>query len=435
VVAHGQETAAALRTRPTGRARSVAIVTSGNFLEMFDFMMFGYYAPGIAATYFPSSNQYLSLILALTTFGAGFIMRPVGAVLLGAYMDRHGRRAGLLLTMGLMAVGTLVIALLPGYASIGLLAPLLVLGSRFIQGLSAGAEVGGVSTYLAEIADAHNKGFYVSWQSASQQVAVVCAALIGAVVAAKLSPADMRSWGWRVPFVAGCLLIPFLLLARSRLSESPAFQHRARPPTRAILRSIALHWRPVLFGSMLAVLTTVAFYLITAYTPTFGTHVLQLSTQASLAVSVCVGTLNFILLPIMGSLSDRIGRRRQLIVSAIAALVTGYPLLAWLAVSPSFVHLLAVQLWIATVYAAYNGAMVVYLTEIMPAQVRAAGFSLAYSVATALFGGFTPAICTFLIHVTGNRAMPGAWLSMAAAIGLAGVFLTGRADSAAEPTH
>src|SRR6188768_2729337 len=170
-----------------------------------DFIGFGYYATAIARTFFPSSSQYASLMLSLMTFGAGFLMRPLGAIFLGAYLDRHGRRAGLLLTLGLMAIGTMTIAFMPGYESIGLLAPVLVLVGRLLQGLSAGVEVGGVSVYLSEIATKGRKGFYVSWQSASQQVAVVFAAVVGLIVTSYLTRDEMLGYGWRIPLIVGCV--------------------------------------------------------------------------------------------------------------------------------------------------------------------------------------------------------------------------------------
>src|SRR5216110_419146 len=169
-------------TNRKSKVWSVVRVSSGNFLEMYDFMVFGYYASAIGNAFFPGGNPFVSLMLSLMTFGAGFLMRPLGAVVLGAYVDRHGRRSGLILTLGLMAIGTLSIAVTPGYASIGMLAPALVLGGRLIQGFSAGVELGGVSVYLAEIATPGNKGFYTSWQSGSQQVAVVFAATLGALL-------------------------------------------------------------------------------------------------------------------------------------------------------------------------------------------------------------------------------------------------------------
>jgi MFS family permease len=421
---------------PTDRhakLKSVFIVSSGNFLEMYDFMVFGYYATAIARTFFPSSNEYASLMLSLMTFGAGFLMRPLGAIFLGAYLDRHGRRAGLLLTLGLMAVGTLSIAFMPGYESIGLLAPVLVLVGRLLQGLSAGVEVGGVSVYLSEIATKGKKGFYVSWQSASQQMAVVFAAVIGLVVTSYLARDEMLRWGWRIPLIIGCVLIPFIFAIRRALKETGEFLARKqRPAPSEIFRSLFQNWRIVLLGTMMATMTTVSFYFITAYTPTFGSVVLGLDARDNMLVILCVGVTNFILLPTMGALSDRVGRRPLLITCSVLALLTSYPALAWLVSDPSFTRLLMVELWLAVIYAGYNGAMIVYLTEIVPVHVRTAGFSLAYSLATALFGGFTPAICTYLIAMTGNRAVPAVWLGFSALCGLTATLILGARERAGE---
>ena len=350
-------------------------------------------------------------MLSLMTFGAGFLMRPVGAIILGAYIDRVGRRAGLLLTLGLMAVGTLLIACLPGYATIGFVAPFLILVSRLVQGFSAGVELGGVSVYLSEMATPGHKGFYVSWQSASQQVAVIFTALLGVILNSLLPPALMDRWGWRIPFLIGCLIIPLLFLLRRSLPETDEFLARKQHPTVSqILHSLMANWHIVTIGFMMVTMTTVSFYLITAYTPTFGATELRLSSTDSLIVTLCVGFSNFIWLPVMGALSDRVGRRPILLTFTILALLTAYPAMLWLTSAPSFSRLLSVLLWLSFIYGSYNGAMVVLLTEIMPFEVRTAGFSLAYSLATAIFGGFTPAICTYLIHVTGNRAMPGVWI-------------------------
>jgi MFS family permease len=399
-------------------------VASGNFLEMYDFMVFGYYASAIARTYFPNRSEFASLMMSLMTFGAGFLMRPLGAILLGAYIDHHGRRRGLLVTLGLMSVGTLSIAIVPGYRAIGLVAPVLVVIGRLLQGFSAGAELGGVSVYLAEIATPGHKGFYVAWQSGSQQVAVSFAALLGVLLSAALRPEQMDAWGWRVPLLVGCAILPLLFVLRRSLEETPEFLARTHRPTASrIFRSMLESWRVVGLGVLLVTMTTVSFYSITAYTPTFGREVLRLGSRASLFVTLCVGLSNLLWLPTMGALSDRVGRRPILIACTVVALLTAYPAMAWLAAQPSFGRLLSVQLWLSFIYASYNGAMIVHLTEIMPPEVRTAGFSLAYSLATAIFGGFTPAISTWLIHVTGNRAMPGVWLSCAAAAGLAAAAL------------
>src|SRR5262249_38435416 len=193
---------------------SVIRVASGNFLEMYDFMVFGYYASAIGKAFFPSGSPFVSLMLSLMTFGAGFLMRPLGALVLGAYTDAHGRREGLLLTLGMMSVGIFSIACTPSYATIGLFAPLLVLIGRLLQGFSAGMELGGVSVYLAEIATPGHKGFYVSWQSGSQQVAVMFAASVGVMLNAVLPAEKMQQWGWRVPLLLGCSIIPFLFHLR-----------------------------------------------------------------------------------------------------------------------------------------------------------------------------------------------------------------------------
>jgi MFS family permease len=398
---------------------SVVRVSSGNFLEMYDFMVFGYYATAIGNTFFPSGNPFVSLMLSLMTFGAGFLMRPLGAIVLGAYTDVHGRRAGLILTLGLMSVGIISIACMPGYATIGLLAPLLVLIGRLLQGFSAGMELGGVSVYLSEIATPGHKGFYVSWQSASQQVAVMFAALVGVLLHIELPLQKVLEWGWRIPLLLGCVILPFLFRLRRSLQETDEFVARKhRPNISEIFHSLTASWKIVLIGTMMATMTTVSFYMITAYTPTFGNSVLHLANVGSLIVTLCVGASNLFWLPVMGSLSDKVGRRPLLIVCTILMLVTAYPAMLWLVRQPSFSRLLTLELWLSFIYGSYNGAMVVFLTEMMPVSVRTSGFALAYSLATAIFGGFTPAISTYLIHISGNRAIPGLWLSFAAACGL-----------------
>jgi MFS family permease len=411
-------------SRTAASAGRVVRVSVGNFLEMYDFMVFGYYAAAIGRAFFPNQSEYASLMLSFMTFGTGYLMRPLGAMVLGAYIDRQGRRKGLLLTLALMAVGTVSIGCMPGYRTLGLVAPLLVVAGRLVQGLSAGVEIGGVSVYLAEIAPPGRKGFFVAWQSGSQQVAVMFAAVLGIVLASTLAPAEMRDWGWRIPLLIGCLLLPFLFVLRRSLEETGEFLALHRRPSRAeVWRTVAQNWRLIVLGMLLTTTTTVTFYLITAYMPTYGSSVLHLSTRQSMLVTLCAGGSNFFWLPVMGALSDRIGRRPLLATFSLLALFTAYPALAWLVAQPSFSRLLAVALWFSTIFGSYNGAMVVFLTEIMPAQVRASAFSLAYSLAAGIFGGFTPAVSTYLIHRTGNPAMPGAWLALAGAMGLTATIL------------
>jgi MHS family citrate/tricarballylate:H+ symporter-like MFS transporter len=404
---------------PSSKFGAVLRVTSGNFLEQFDFFLFGFYATSIAHAFFPTSSDFASLMLTFAVFGAGFLMRPLGAVVLGAYIDEVGRRKGLIVTLSIMASGTVLIAFVPGYAAIGLLAPALVLLGRLLQGFSAGAELGGVSVYLSEMATPGHKGFYTAWQSASQQVAIVLAAALGFALNELLTPEALGAWGWRIPFFVGCMIIPCIFLLRRSLQETEAFRARAHhPTTREVAASMRQNWRIVLAGMLLVAMTTAIFYLITVYTPTFGRTVLHLSAKDSLVVTLLVAVSNFIWLPVGGALSDRIGRKPLLIAMTVLAILTAYPAMSWLAAAPSFGRMLDVLLWFSFLFGMYNGAMVVALTEVMPVQVRVVGFSLAYSLATALFGGFTPAVSTWLIEATADKAAPAYWISIAALCGL-----------------
>src|SRR6516165_2880277 len=371
-------------TGTRSKVATVLRVTSGNFLEMFDFFLFGFYASYIAKAFFPTGNEFASLLLTFMTFGAGFLMRPLGAIVLGAYVDQVGRRQGLVVTLSIMAMGTILIAFVPAYATIGLIAPFLVLIGRLLQGFSAGVELGGVSVYLSEMATPGHKGFYVSWQSGSQQVAIIVAALIGYTLNKALTPAGIADWGWRIPFFIGCLIVPFVFYIRRSLEETAEFLARKHRPS-----------------------------------------------AGEVARSIVRGISNLFWLPVMGALSDRVGRAPVLLTFTIVAILTAYPALTWLVAEPSFSKMLLVELWLSFLYGSYNGAMVVALTEVVPVNVRTAGFSLAYSLATALFGGFTPAISTALIEFTGDKAAPGLWMTFAGACGLlATLFLYRRGEVA-----
>jgi len=418
------EATLAAPARGPSKIGAVLRVTSGNFLEQFDFFLFGFYATYLAKAFFPAQSEFASLMLTFSAFGVGFLMRPLGAIVLGAYIDKVGRRKGLIVTLSIMASGTFLIAFVPGYAAIGLAAPLLVLVGRLLQGFSAGAELGGVSVYLSEMATPGHKGYYTSWQSASQQVSIIFAAALGYALNQWMSADDITAWGWRIPFFVGCAIVPLIFVLRRSLLETEEFKARTHHPTsREVFRSMARNWSVVLQGMLLVAMTTTTFYLITVYTPTFGKTVLKLSAADSLIVTLCVGVSNFCLLPIGGSLSDRIGRRPILIGITTLAILTSYPALAWLTAAPDFWRMLLVLLYFSFFFGIYNGAMVAALTEVMPAEVRVAGFSLAYSLATAIFGGMTPVISTYLIEKTGDKAAPAYWLSVAAACGLVGAVL------------
>jgi MHS family citrate/tricarballylate:H+ symporter-like MFS transporter len=405
---------------PVIKSRIGAILraTSGNFLEQFDFFLFGFYAPIIGSVFFPSTDPTASLLQAYGVFWLGALMRPVGAIVLGAYIDRIGRRQGLIVTLSIMAIGTVVIAFCPSYATIGVAAPVIVLAGRLLQGFSAGVELGGVSVYLAEISTPGNRGFYTSFRSSSQQVAIFVASILGYVLNQSM-PADIiAAWGWRIPFFVGCMIIPVIFVLRRSLEETPAFLAMKKHPTASeVFASAIANWRIVILGMMIAVLTTTTFYFVTVYAPGFGKE-LKLSAADSLLVTLLVAVTNFIWNPVGGAISDRIGRKPVLLTIACLSLVTAYPALHWLAGAPSFGKLLAVAMMFSFYFGIYSGTMLGCLVEIVPAHVRTTCFSIAFALAAGLFGTFTPFASTKLIAWTGDKASPAFWLMFGAALGI-----------------
>src|SRR3954454_7577026 len=406
------------------RIGAILRATSGNFLEQFDFFLFGFYAQDIAKAFFPAQDETAALLNAYGVFWLGALMRPIGAVVLGAYIDRIGRRQGLIVTLALMALGTGVIAFCPPYASIGIAATVIVLIGRLIQGFSAGVELGGVSVYLSEIATPGNRGFYTSFHPSSQQVAILVAAVIGFLLREAM-PADtfLDSLGgiakWRIPFFIGCIIIPVIFFLRRSLEETPAFLAMKKHPTASeVFASAIANWRIVILGMMIAVLTTTTFYFITVYAPGFGKQ-LNLSATGTLLITLLVAITNFIWNPVGGAISDRIGRKPVLLTIAGLSLLTAYPALSWLAAGPTLGKLLAVQMMFSFYFGVYSGTMLGCLVEIVPAHVRTTCFSIAFALAAGIFGTSTPFVATKLIEMTGNdKASPAYWLMFGAALGI-----------------
>ena len=412
---------------PQLKSRLGAILrsTSGNFLEQFDFFLFGFYASNIAQAFFPTANPATALMLTFTTFWLGALMRPIGAIVLGAYVDRIGRRKGLIVTLAIMAIGTVTIAVCPTYPSIGVAAPIIVLIGRLLQGFSAGVELGGVSVYLSEIATPGNKGFYTSFQSASQQVAIFVAAIIGFALNEAVTGDTVAFLGgiefakWRIPFFIGCLIIPFIFFLRRTLEETPEFlAMKKHPSTSEVFSSAAVNWKIIVLGMMMAVLTTTTFYFVTVYTPTFGRNVLKLSSRDALLVTLLVAVTNFIWNPVGGAVSDRLGRKPVLLGIACLSFLTAYPALHWLVAAPTFGKMLAVEMMFSFYFGIYSGTMLGALVEVVPKHVRTTCFSMAFALAAGLFGTFTPFVSTWLINHTGDNASPGFWLMCAAVLGV-----------------
>jgi len=414
------------------RIGAILRATSGNFLEQFDFFLFGFYAPIIGSVFFPSTDPTASLLQAYGVFWLGALMRPVGAVVLGAYIDRIGRRQGLIVTLAIMAIGTVVIAFCPSYATISIAAPIIVLAGRLLQGFSAGVELGGVSVYLAEISTPGNRGFYTSFQSSSQQVAIFVASILGYILNQNMPAETIAAWGWRIPFFVGCMIIPVIFVLRRSLEETPAFLAMKKHPTASeVFASAIANWRIVILGMMIAVLTTTTFYFVTVYAPGFGKE-LKLSAADSLIVTLLVAVTNFIWNPVGGALSDRIGRKPVLLTIACLSLVTAYPALHWLAAAPSFGKLLAVAMMFSFYFGIYSGTMLGCLVEIVPAHVRTTCFSIAFALAAGLFGTFTPFASTKLIAWTGDKASPAFWLMFGASLGIIAALIVYRGGKTIE---
>ena len=404
-------------------------VISGNFLEMFDFIIYGIFAAHISRAFFPGHSEYISMMLVFMTFGAGFLMRPIGALVMGSYIDQVGRKKGLVITLGLMAAGTALIAFVPDYATIGIAAPILVVTGRLLQGFSAGVELGGASIYLSEVATDKTRGFWVSWQSGTQQLAVITAAVLGYAVNYYFVPETVDTWAWRIPFFVGCLLIPVMFWLRSTLEETEAFKKQKTHPTiREIFASLVHNWKVIGAGVMMIVTSNVGFYAIMISMPIFGKTVLHLTESEILIATFTTGLTTLITVLAGGAISDRVGRLPVLVVGAVGLIIAPYPIITWMVGAHSFASLVTATSVIGLFYGIYNGGAIVALTEVMPKRVKTVGFSLAYAISVGVFGGFTPAFSTWLVNVTGNSASYAIWVSVAALIGLGGtlLFYTGR---------
>ncbi|MGI2034428.1 tricarballylate/proton symporter TcuC [Rhizobium panacihumi] len=413
--------AQAAQPRKSVDVKRIVQVGAGNALEIYDFMIYGYYARYIAQTYFPSDNEYVSLMMSLMTFAFGFLARPVGAIVLGAYTDRHGRRKGLIMALSLMSIGIIAVALTPSYASIGIAAPIIVLFGRLLQGFSAGAELGGVVVYLAEIAPPKRRAFYTSWQAGSQQFAVMTASITGLVLLWTMAPDDLHSWGWRIPLLIGCAVIPVMFWLRSSLQETEVFAKKKKAPTvREICTSLTTGWRVILTCMGMVAMATVTAQTVTTYAPTFIKS-LNLGESAGFITLFFVGLTMLIFLPTMGIVADRVNRKKMLVIVTITAAITAYPLLSWLADGPTVFKFVVFELWFSFIYASYSAVQVATMVELVPAHARTAGYSFAQAVAAAVLGGFTPAILAWLTHTFESNAMVGVWLTINALISLTAV--------------
>ena len=403
--------------------RAVVAATAGNIVEWFDFAVYGYFAATIGRLFFPTGDDLSSLLLAVGTFGVGFIMRPVGALVLGGYADRHGRKAAMLITIIMMALGTAMIGLTPTYASIGRLAAVIILVARMLQGFSAGGELGSSTAFLIEHAPPDRRCTYASYQMCSQGGALLLGSLVGAILNTVLDPAQLSSWGWRVPFLMGLLIGPIGLYIRSKIDE-PAEYKRVRHTSTPISDAVRLHGREVLIGFGATVAWTVCVYAFLVYMPTYAVRELHLSPSAALWANSAGLVMVTVLSPVFGAISDRVGARVPMLAAALIMVVATYPLFLLMTDVPTLGTLIAVQLVFGTLTAAYAGPASAYMSELYPTAVRSTGLSIGYNFAVTIFGGFAPFIATWLIFATGNRLAPTFYVIAANAISFLTIALT-----------
>jgi MHS family proline/betaine transporter-like MFS transporter len=417
------------------KTRAIVATSIGNMLEWYDFTVYALFAGYLAGNFFPSDDKNTRLLKTFLVFGLGFVVRPLGAVLIGNYGDRAGRKAALTLTILLMAAGTAIIALSPTYAAIGIGAPILLLFGRVLQGFSAGGEIGGATAYLLESADPAQRGRVASWLEASMGMANILGALAAFSVTAVLSTSQVQAWGWRIPFIVGLSIAPVGLYLRRSLDETDAFQaevlqrtHKARgnAPLLEIFRD---HGRSLLVGFCVAVLWAVAVYVLMIYLPTYVQRPDTFNFSASQAFGASlIGNIPFVIGCVwFGSLSDRIGRRRALSLSAALLFALVLPLFLWLKADPTLPTLIIVQCIVCLLVASFVGVAPAALSEIFPTGVRSTGTSLVYNGAFTLFGGFAPMILTWLIQRSGGSIFSPAWYVMlAAAVALIAIPFLGR---------
>ena len=402
-----------------GMVRRIIFSSSvGNALEWFDFSVYGYFAGIIAKQFFPMHDEWLSTLLAIATFGISFLMRPIGAVVLGVYGDRKGRKAALTLAITLMMAGTLTMAVMPPYAMIGLAAPVLILVARLVQGFAVGGEFGSATAFMVEHSPT-KRGYYASWQFASQGLAAILAAAFGSMLTAWMSPEHLGSWGWRIPFLFGVLIGPIGYYIRSHLDETPEFLAMRRQrddPTDPTdpAASFGSQWVNLLLATGIVAQSTVGVYVLQLYMPMYAVKQLHMPAAVSFGAVVLNGGLQLILSPVMGAWSDRIGRIRIMLGTSILMGLLIYPMFALLQSYPTVGWLLLLQGTSGILKAAYSGPMPALMSEIFPTHVRSTGLSIAYSIGVTIFGGFSPTIVETFIHLTGDKLAPSYYVLIAA---------------------
>ena len=413
-----------MQTKPVALRQIVAAVI-GNALEWYDFVVYGFMTVIISRLFFPTDSEYASLLLTMVTFGVGFFMRPIGGVLIGMYADRKGRKAALQLIIFLMTISIVMIAFAPTYAAIGIAAPMIILLARLLQGLATGGEFASATAFLVESAPSGRRGFFGSLQMVGQSLAALAGAVVGMLITQGLTPEEIDSWGWRLPFLFGLLIGPVGLYIRRYLDETEAFIEASQAEIERVglLRLWREHKRSILACFSLVVAGTIMYYVVLIYMPTYAKTQLKIPLADAFAAQVAGLLCLTIAIPFFGVLSDRIGRKPVLFVAMLCYFIFPYPLFAWLQADPTVLRLAIMQIVLCTTVAIGFGPISTALAEQFPVHTRSTGLALAYNFAVMLFGGFAQLIVTWLIRVTGTPLAPAFYVMFGAVVGTIGVIL------------
>src|SRR5215510_2494785 len=409
--------AGVLPKQPSMR-RLIVAATIGNIFEWFDFVVYGFFAVTIAEVFFPTGNPTVSLLITFGAFGLAYFVRPLGAIVVGGFTDRAGRKAGLLLSIALMMIGTTLMAVTPGYATIGIAAPIILTLARLLQGFSVGGEFGSAVAFLVEHGG-QRRGFSASWQWATTGIVSIIVSLFGLALTTQLTHQQLVDWGWRIPYVFGLLVGPAGLYIRSRMAETPEFLEAEKPQRVPIGELLHRHPLPVLLALGASIVSNSSYYLL-LYVPTYGVKTLNLPAYTGFAATLLGGIILAVFSVFAGHWSDKIvPRTRLMLITAWLFLLAAYPSFWLMDAYPSLATAMFAVGFLNLIKAGYSGVLPSVLCEQFPVETRAVGVAFAFSISVTVFGGFAPFVATWLIARTGDPLSPAYYLMVTSALSIA----------------
>ncbi|HUD86731.1 MAG TPA: MFS transporter [Xanthobacteraceae bacterium] len=419
-------TSQSVSTADHGAAAATRLIVAsslGNALEFYEILVYGYFAVIISKVFFPAADEAVSLLVTFGTFGASFLARPVGAIFLGAYGDRMGRKRALTLSIVLMTIGTGLMTIMPSYALIGVAAPVLVIAARLLQGFSVGGEFGSSTAFLVEHRP-DRAGYFASWQWSSQGLAAVVATGLGVLLTGTMPAADLQAWGWRIPFAVGLSIGPVGYYIRSHMAETPEFLDAGAAPA-PLHELLTGQWDRLLFTIGAVVASTSSQYML-VYMPTYAIRELGLPQSIGFIAAMVAAVLQTLVVPLVGIWVDHVGQTRVMIAAAIMFVLTSYPAFALLDAHASLAVLIAMVCWISLLKSFFSGALPSLMAKVFPVATRVSGMSLSYNIAVPIFGGFAPFFAQSLIATTGSKLSPSYYMMATALISLAALLVLRR---------